>query len=434
MPVIPNEFLSFLQTNLPAITHRFGTPCHLFYGPGIRGSVRGINAAFGSQGLDITELFAFKANPRLAIAKIILEEGGGLDVSSYDEVLAAIELNCPPDKTMLTSNNTPQRLYQLIAKQGGFLNLDDPSFVPKVPEPFPKTICFRLLLNELEIPSVGATANQINFVSKDTKFGVPMDQVDAAYEAAIRRGAESIGLHAMVVSNNRDYRALAATVRALAKKGADLGDKFHVPVPYLNMGGGEGIAYRDTENDFDMGALAVECRLALEIFQARMGYKPRLFMESGRYVAGPHGVMINRVENVYTKFKKFVGVQIAMQGVPRMAIYETAFHKPIVFNPDGTLKTGPTEVVSIVGGTCEGSDGIGRDVELPIVAEGDFIVTCCSGAHCNGQAGQYNWQPRPQELLYDKGEVRRICTAETYHDFTYRQRGLSADEHWLKLS
>ena len=159
-------------------------------------------------------------------------------------------------------------------------------------------------------------------------------------------------------------------------------------------------------------------------------------MESGRYVTGPSAVLVNKIQNIYTKFgHKFLGVQIAMHAMPRPMLYPgEAYHHQIIVRADGTLKDGPLEEVSLVGAACEDNDRIAKDILLPQAEEGDYIISCSAGAHCVDQAGDYNWQFKPQELLIsDHDTVHRICSQQTYAGLTARQRGLEGREHVLHL-
>jgi diaminopimelate decarboxylase len=174
-----------------------------------------------------------------------------------------------------------------------------------------------------------------------------------------------------------------------------------------------------------------------EFFEAH-GYAPALYLESGRYVTGPHGVLINRVINVTKKYKTFVGIEAAMPALMRVAIYSTAYHHCTLLNPDGSpIKEGsrPIVKVTIVGSICENCDVLARDIEMPEPREGDLIMTHDTGAHAIAMCFNYNGRERIQELLEGfYGNVRRICRAETYDDLDARHQGLEGPEHLVHIS
>ncbi|MDE2037671.1 MAG: diaminopimelate decarboxylase [Patescibacteria group bacterium] len=436
MPVLSDSFLSFLCTNVPALGRRFGDPFIIHHGPEIRERVRMTNAAFSQEGLDFTELFAVKANPRLQICEgFICSEGAGTDCSSEAELMFSQEIGVPPERIMLSANNVPQKLYRLAQLIGCHINLDDLTCVRKVPDPFPATICCRLNPGKVLLP--GEETGQIEFSKEGAKFGMSPEDLMEAWRIAIEeRKAEAIGIHSMVLSNNLDHRKAVPVIQMEFDLLSEGVQKFGVPGAYVNIGGGLGIPYRPGDPDYDVPALARECARIAAGFEKKHGYKPKIYMESGRFMTGPSGVLVNRIENVYTKYgRRFLGVPIAMHAVPRVMLYPgEAYHHHIILGPDGAIKGGPLDRVSIVGRACEDNDRLCTDEPLPHAEEGDYVLTCSAGAHCVDQGSDYNWQLKPQELLIrDHGTVRRICLPQTYEGLTARQRDLGGSEHALYL-
>ncbi len=134
------EFELRLFPRLPAIAKHFGTPFHIYDEVGIREMVRRLLELF-SWCPDFREYFAVKALTNLRILAMLLEEGCGFDCSSIPELVMVRRIDATPDKIMFTSNNTSQQEYKVAQSEGGcILNLDDITFVKKVPDPFPELI------------------------------------------------------------------------------------------------------------------------------------------------------------------------------------------------------------------------------------------------------------------------------------------------------
>jgi hypothetical protein len=53
--------------------------------------------------------------------------------------------------------------------------------------------------------------------------------------------------------------------------------------------------------EFDISSLAHEARKLFDEFSRRNGFEPRLFLESGRYMTGPYGVLVTSVQNRMSK-------------------------------------------------------------------------------------------------------------------------------------
>ena len=313
---------------------------------------------------------------------------------------------------MFSSNNTSRETFKMASTDGGcILNLDDISLIDKVPE-FPELICFRYN------PGERRTGNQIIGIPVEAKYGLRHDQVVEAYRRAMARGAGRFGIHTMIVSNELDYTFMVETVRMLLDVMEMVTRELNIRFEFFNIGGGIGIPYRPDDRSFDVSALAAEAGILLNDFIARNNYTPALFVESGRYMTGPHGVLVASVINRMSKYREYVGIDAATWAANvRPAVYETAYHHITVLDPAGVPKQGEEEIVDVVGPLCENSDKFARQRSLPKVDIGDIIVQHDTGAHSPAMASNYNGWLRPQILLLRlDGSVEMVKRAETYDD------------------
>ena len=158
-------------------------------------------------------------------------------------------------------------------------------------------------------------------------------------------------------------------------------------------------------------------------FNVKHGYVPRLYLESGRYVTGPHGVLVANVINVMNKYKKFIGLDICDAcDILRAPMYP-AYHEVSILNPEGFEKDWSMggENVSIVGPLCENMHMV-SDRILPPAEEGDFVVVHNTGAHGIAMKMNYNgWGCSQELMLRPDGSVVRISRAETIHDLLLRE-------------
>jgi len=410
MPMSP-AFEKRLFTRLPEIIDCFGTPFHILDEQGIIDTGEGLKNDF--RGIDgFREFFAVKALPNPAVLRIMGDMQFGLDCSSPSELVLARRNGFSGESIMFSSNNTSPVLFELAAADGGcILNLDDISMIDKVPV-FPELICFRYN------PGERRTGNAIIGNPVEAKYGVRHDQVVDAYRRAGERGAKRFGLHTMVISNQPDYRYMVETVRMLLEVIETVSRELGMRFEFFNIGGGIGIPYRPEDTPFDMPALAAECGTLLEGFAAKHGYRPRLFMECGRFMTGPHGALVTTVINRMSKYREYVGVDAStMSANPRPAIYETAYHHITILDRAGRPKSGGEETVDVVGPLCENSDKFAQQRLLPKVEIGDIMVQHDTGAHSPAMTGNYNGWLRPMLLLlHTDGSVELIQRAETMED------------------
>jgi diaminopimelate decarboxylase len=410
MPMSEN-FQKRLFNRLPEIAEYFGTPFHIFDEKGILETGQSLKSIFKHL-KGFQEYYAVKALPTPAILQLMRNMGFGMDCSSPSELIMARRLGCRGEDIMFSSNNTSDALFKLSLEDGGcILNIDDLSMVERV-KTFPELICFRYN------PGERRTGNAIIGVPVEAKYGLRHDQIVEGYRLAMARGARRFGLHTMIISNERNYKYMVETVRMLLGVMEMVNLELGIRFEFFNISGGVGIPYRPDDHSFDMPALAQEATALIKEFSSKQGYTPRLFMECGRYMTGPHGVLVARVINRMSKYREYVGVDTSTWAANvRPAIYESAFHHITFLDPAGKPRQAAEEVVDVVGPLCENNDKFAKQRRLPRAEIGDLMVQHDTGAHSPAMAGNYNGWLRPQQLLLKAdGSVELIKRAETLED------------------
>ncbi|MFA6475795.1 MAG: diaminopimelate decarboxylase [Candidatus Paceibacterota bacterium] len=398
--MMPQAFQERLFPCLEEVARHYKTPFHVYDEDGIRQTCREMKGLLG-QVSKYRNFFAVKALPNPAIMKIVLDEGFGFDCSSVPELTLARNAGAKPDEIMFTSNNTSSLEYSWAMMNGGcILNLDDLSFVPKVPK-MPELICFRYNPGPLR------GGNEIIGEPEEAKYGVRDDQIVEAYRQARERGARRFGLHTMICSNQRDYTYMLVTVGMILGVAKRLKDELGIEVEFVNIGGGFGIPYKPTDETFNLQAFAEEAKLVFDEFEQDNGWRPELFTECGRYVTGPHGVLVTSVINRMDKYLQFVGVDACMSALMRPALYDAYHHIYVPGHEDR-----PLETVNVVGSLCENNDQFAKQRTLPVTREGDLLVIANTGAHGLAMGFNYNGRKRTKELLRRTDETFELIRRE----------------------
>jgi diaminopimelate decarboxylase len=308
---------------------------------------------------------------------------------------------------MFTSNDTTASEWEAALADGGsILNLDDISFLPKLPA-MPELICFRYN------PGPRRTGNAIIGNPVESKYGVSHEQILDAYRLAREQGARRFGLHTMVCSNERNHTYMVETVRMLLELVRMLSSELELSFQFINMGGGLGIPYRPDDEPLQLEAMGREIRALLHEFQAENGWVPTLFMESGRFMTGPHGVLVTRSINRKHIYREYVGVDACMAALMRPGMYGAYHHVTVLGKEDAPADM----VVDVVGSLCENNDKFAVQRALPAIDEGDLLLIHDTGAHGHAMGFNYNGRLRPKELLLrPDGSVELIRREETIAD------------------
>lgn len=398
---LPPAFAAALDRLIPDLVKRFETPFHIYSAAGILDTFRHMNAGF--DGNAFREYFAVKALPNPHILRLLAEEGSGFDCSSEVELQLASAVGARGDRLMFTGNNVSLREHELAMNLGALVTFDDVAMLRKV-ERLPEIVSFRM--------APQAETTDAGFMSgvEGTKFGVPPDQLESAYYEAKCRGASAFGIHGMMCSNELNVDRLLRGAALVMKKAAELSKRLGITISHVNLGGGVGIPYQPEEKPIDFRYYA-EKLIALR--KELLPGHPVIQMECGRFVTGPHGALVCRVQNVSQKNRRIMGLDASMSSLMRPGFYGAYHHISV---PGRSRE--PVVAQDVVGSLCENMDRFAIDRELPSAEEGDIVIIHDTGAHGHAMGFNYNGRLRPGELLIDlDGSVRQIRRPETFEDY-----------------
>jgi len=389
------------------LVEHYGSPFHIYDEVGIRETGENLKKLFSGVA-GFREYYAVKALPNPEILKLMFDMGFGFDCSSIGELQLSRQIGARGEKIMFTSNNTDQTEFKIAAEEGGcVLNLDDISLIEKVPE-FPELICFRYN------PGPRRTGNVIIGNPVEAKYGLSHEQVVDAYRLAQQRGAKRFGLHTMVASNELDYTYMVETARMVLEIAEQVESELGIKFEFVNIGGGFGIPYEPDQAPLDIDSLAAEIEALFNAFRVKHNYVPRMYMESGRFMTGPHGCLVTSAINHKNIYRKYIGVDACMSALMRPALYGAYHHIDVI----GKEETPKDQIYDVAGSLCENNDKFAVQRELPKVDEGDILVIHDTGAHGHAMGFQYNAKLRPKELLLRAdGSVELIRREETLDDY-----------------
>ena len=382
-------------------------PFHIYDEAGIIQTCDGLKKEFsGIRGFK--EYFAVKALPNPTMMSLLKAQGFGFDCSSVAEVVLSRQIGSSGEEIMFTSNNTTKDQFKTaMDKEGCILNLDDITLISKLPAT-PKRICFRYN------PGALREGNAIIGTPEEAKYGLTRDQIFDAYGQAKAMGVKYFGLHTMLASNEPNYEYMVETTDMLLALVKEVSDTLDIRFEFINIGGGIGIPYTPDAAAFNLSGMAGGIKKSYKAFEAENGWVPKLYMESGRYITGPHGALVTSVINHKDTYRDYVGVDASMSALMRPGMYGAYHHIHIHGKPESAH----LHPVDVVGALCENNDKFAIQRPLPETREGDLLIIHDTGAHGHSMGFNYNGQLRPKELLLKtNGQVELIRRAETLDDY-----------------
>lgn len=385
---------------LERIAAEVGTPVYVYSAGTLRRHAQVFRAALAALDAPLIA-FAVKANPNVAVLKLLGQEGFGADVVSEGEMRRALAAGIPPGRIVFSGVGKTDGEMR-AALEAGILQLNVESEgelrrLSAVAAEMGRTAEIAIRVN----PDVDAgTLAKISTGKAENKFGVPLDRVEALYaEAATLPGIRPVGVAAHIGSQLFDLAPLEAAYTKLGALVARLRAAGQT-VTRVDLGGGLGIPYDPKlplpPSPADYGAM---------VARVTRGWDVRLMFEPGRLIAGNAGVLLSRVVTVKTgATRSFVVLDAAMNDLIRPTLYGVYHDIRAVVPRAGEMEA------TIVGPVCETGDMFAEGRTISPVAEGDLICLMTAGAYGATMASTYNSRPLLPEVLVD-GETYAIIRA-----------------------
>ena len=401
------------DTPLASIADAVGTPTWVYAAGAVRARYRALTASLSKAGLDAQVHYAVKANDHLAILSLLGAEGAGADVVSEGELLRARRAGIAPGHIVFSGVGKSVAALRLAVQQDiGQINVESAeelNMLSAVASATGGVARIALRVN----PDVDAgTHEKISTGRARDKFGIHYRDALALYaRAATLPGIRPQGIAVHIGSQIESLAPFRASFERVAGLVRDLRSAGFA-VNTVDCGGGLGIAYRNQPIPGPDG-------LAAAIRGAFGGLDVRLFVEPGRWLIGPAGVLLSSV--ILTKQApgaRFVVLDAAMNDLIRPAMYNS-WHGIVPIG--ATDLVAPPEPADVVGPVCESSDTFARDRLLPRLAPDARVAILDAGAYGAVMSSTYNARPRAAEVMID-GARWSLIRARQPH------AGLWADE------
>lgn len=387
---------------LAPLVRQFGTPLYVYSWAAIEERYRRFDAAFAS--VPHLVCYAAKANSSLAILTRLARLGSGADVVSGGELRAALQCGIPADRIVFSGVGKTDAEIAAGVDAGIFaFNAESEREIERI-DAIAGARGVRARVALRVNPDIDARSHPyISTGLKQNKFGVDIGRAPEIFERA-RAFAHlrMVGIQAHIGSQILEAEPLASTARDLAALADTLaGDGF--PIESVDIGGGIGIGD---------GALSPEA-YAAAVLPALASRPFRVLIEPGRAISGSAGVLLARVEYVkQERGKNFVVVDAGMNDLLRPALYQASHAVEFV---DATPRS-PTFTADVVGPVCETADSFLNDARIGEPREGDVLAIRDVGAYGFAMASNYNFRPRPAEVLVENGAARLVRRRESFED------------------
>lgn len=402
------------------LADEFGTPLYAVDEKRIREKYRKFYKAFDERWGDVSEWYAYKANSNLAVCTVLREEGAGAEVGSLCELKIALEVGTPGEQIILNGNNKSEKELSLSIEENVLINVDnlkELEIVDKIAGGRGKNARIGFRVN----PDVKApTHPHISTGLREDKFGIDVISGKAlkAYEkASDLENVRVEGIHSHIGSQILDSSPFVEQARKTMELRNEIMDKLGVEIEIVDLGGGLGIPYKPQEEGFPPEEYASKIVSVIEeSIQSHGTPKPKLVLESGRYVVSDSSLLLGRVGYVKEKEKvpDWVSIDAGMNALIRPALYGSYHH----IEAANKMDEEKTETYNVSGPLCESGDYLGKDRELPPLERGDLLAVYDVGAYGLSMSNQHTANTRPAMVMVNSGEAEIVREREKCEDLT----------------
>ena len=414
------------SVDLAEVARLYGTPTYVYSAQTITENYTRLAGSL--KGLDVRVCFAVKANANLAVLRHLGNLGSAFDFASAGEMRRVQAAGASVRESVFAGVGKTETEIRQALEAGIFsFHVESEPELARINHVAGK-LGLKASIAIRVNPDVDAhTHAKITTGTSANKFGIPLKQAAAAYEAASKYPNIAIkGIQSHIGSQITEVGPFVETLEKLAPLALELKERHGIT--YISLGGGIGVAYREAlaSGPFSWWETMPEGKRPLtpEVYGAALapGLKQlglKVLLEPGRSMVANAGVLLSRVEYLKRgQGKNFLILDAAMNDLVRPAMYDS-YHEIIPLRRDTTRRA---LMADVVGPICETTDSFAKDRQIQELGEGEYVALMSAGAYGHVMASRYNARPLAAEVLV-KGSAFELVTArETFEQMIANEK------------
>jgi diaminopimelate decarboxylase len=406
------------------LAHKHGTPLYVYDEGRIRSRCQEYIKQFGNRYPEVEIAYAAKAALTTGLARLMDQEGMGLDVASAGELYTALQADFPAGRIKMHGNFKSNLEYRMALESGvGRIVADSLIELDQLSRWAQKMDTVADILIRVR-PGVDThTHASIQTGQVDSKFGVGIYGGEArrAVEQAMEAEAINVrGLHCHIGSQLLETDDFERAIDQMVQFLAQMNDELGLECEDLDLGGGLGIRYTEKDEPPTVADLAEAIcpRLLNQLDEHGLNH-PRLILEPGRSIVGEAGVTLYTVGVVkeIPDLRTYVSVDGGLSDNPRPALYD-AEYEAVIANRAGEE---PNHWVRVAGKHCE-TDTLIDNTCMGDCEPGDILAVFSTGAYNYAMASNYNRFTRPAVVMCCDGEDNILVERESLSDLITHDR------------
>lgn len=344
---------------------------------------------------------AIKANPLFNILRLIRESDVGAEAASMPELYLAQDAGFASDKIVFDSPIKTYEELEYALKLGVHINadsLDELERIAKLKNRINSNSTIGIRIN----PQVGTGKIKMTSVAGEySKFGVPIKEFRKELLESFVKYDWLTGVHLHIGSQGCNIDLLANGCKIVFDFVTETNNYLKGnQINIFDVGGGIPVSYNKNEAPPTMKKYSELLRKNCpHLFNGDF----KLITEFGRWIFANAGWAVSKVEYVkLTKSLNTIMIHLGADMFIRKVYNPEDWHHEIsVVDSEGKLKYGKWKKYNIAGPLCFAGDILEREILLPEVSEGDFIIVHDTGAYTSSMWSRYNSRQFPKVIGYE---------------------------------
>jgi len=363
-----------------ALAEAHGTPLYLFDADAVARRVRQVREALGGEA---GVYYAVKANPNLALLRSMRGVVDGVDISSGGELAQALLAGYDAaDMSFAGPGKTEDELHAAIAAGTGCISVESVREIEacaRIAASIGRPAQILLRVNPTQVHR----GFGLKMGGRALQFGIDEDQLPEA-EALVRAHGHHLhcqGLHSYVGSQCFDTAGVLEATRNALRLAQAFEARTGWPCLKLNLGGGFGLAQSGERRELPLAEAAPALREMIGTFRNSRP-QTKVFFELGRYILAEAGVYVTRV--VDCKVSRGSSYVVCDGGLNHQLAAAGTFGAALRGNFPLLNLSRPSSTkvrCHVAGPSCNPTDLLGVQVELPQAQPGDLLGVAMSGAY-----------------------------------------------------
>ena len=261
----------------------------------------------------------------------------------------------------------------------------------------------------------------IKMGGRAVQFGIDEEELGSVldYVKSNLSSLEFRGIHVYAGSQCFETSGIVAGVENTLAVARQIESSTNLVCRVINFGGGFGLSHTEEDHQLNIEEVARELIPVLESFRAASKAERRLIFELGRFLTADAGIYVARVINAkHSRGKAFFMTDGGLHHhLAAAGTFGAAFRGNFLLR-NLSHPGAPKTKCSIAGPSCNPTDLLGVDADLPEPAIGDLIAVLKSGSYgLTASPVLFLGRPTPAELVRHSGQIELGRAARTIVDF-----------------